>query len=341
MPDVTSQFELRQLLKAYRRGLISDDVFEEQLREIQRDGTSPTAAGKSYIQPKSASHDRRLAFQEMATGGSACLPRIRRYARLLTDNTGISPVLIAALCTGEMGALMLNVLAVWAPWVGMLLWLIAVVASFWLWGGARRNALGHLAAGSLALASGTLFIHVAVINAFARMDNAYLGNGLLGGYLVLAGVTLLLGALAGYGVHGWIAASLWLVIAAFAYVGIPWLANVFSFPDSGMLLFAALILGGVFLYVALRGHLAEAAVAIALAAAGLALAWWIYGGDLRAFVPVTSMDEPFYKPPVLDIEQFVPCLLIVTILFFAGRFIQPRLRGQRPIIRATRAPAPN
>jgi len=48
MPEVTSQFELRQLLKAYRRGLISDDVFEEQLREIRLDGASPTAPGKDY-----------------------------------------------------------------------------------------------------------------------------------------------------------------------------------------------------------------------------------------------------------------------------------------------------
>jgi len=236
---------------------------------------------------------------------------------------------------------MLGDLLNWAFWIGILLWLLAAIASFWLWGGARRGALGHLAAGTLALVSGTLFIHVAVINAFARMDNAYLGNGLLGGYLVLAGVTLLIGALAGYGVRAWIAALLWLAIAAFAYFGIPWLARVVPFPDSGTILFAALILGGVLLYVALRGFLVEAAVAIALAAAVLALVWWIYGGDLRAFIPVTSIDEPYYKPPVLDIEQFIPCLLVVTALFFAGRFIQGRLRGQRPAIRATRAPAPN
>jgi hypothetical protein len=181
----------------------------------------------------------------------------------------------------------------WAFWIGILLWLLAAVASFWLWGGVRRNALGHLAAGTLALVSGTLFIHVAVINAFARMDNAYLGNGLLGGYLVLAGVTLLIGALTGYGVRWWIAALLWLAAAALAHVGIPWLANALPFPDSGTLLFAALVLGGVLFYVALRGQLAEAAMAVALAAAGLALAWWIYGGDLRAFVPVTSVDEAF------------------------------------------------
>ena len=98
----------------------------------------------------------------------------------------------------------------WVFWIGILLWLLAVIASFWLWGGVRRNALGHLAAGTLALVSGPLFIHVTIINAFAHMDNAYLGNGILGGYFIFAGVTLLLGALAGYGVYVWIVVLLWL-----------------------------------------------------------------------------------------------------------------------------------
>jgi hypothetical protein len=229
----------------------------------------------------------------------------------------------------------------WAFWIGILLWLVAAVASLWLWGGARRNALGHLAAGALALVSGTLFIHVAVINAFARMDNAYLGNGVFGGYLVLAGATLLIGALAGYGLRAWIAALLWLAAAALAYFGIPWLARVVPFPDSGLTLFAAILLGGVLLYVTLRGYLVEVAIAVTLAAAGLALVWWIYGGDLRAFVPVDTIDGLFYKPPVLDVEQFLPALLVVTVLFFAGRYIQGRLRDQRPTILALRAPSPN
>ncbi|MDG2308015.1 MAG: hypothetical protein P8R42_25835 [Candidatus Binatia bacterium] len=43
MPDTDKQFELRQLLKAYRKGLISDEIFEDQMREIQL-GTSPSAA---------------------------------------------------------------------------------------------------------------------------------------------------------------------------------------------------------------------------------------------------------------------------------------------------------
>ncbi len=34
MAQTSRQFELRQLLKAYRKGLISDELFEEQLREV-------------------------------------------------------------------------------------------------------------------------------------------------------------------------------------------------------------------------------------------------------------------------------------------------------------------
>ena len=51
MPEVTSQFELRQLLKAYRRGLISDEVFEEQVREIQGNGAPTAGDGGAAHQP--------------------------------------------------------------------------------------------------------------------------------------------------------------------------------------------------------------------------------------------------------------------------------------------------
>jgi hypothetical protein len=79
---------------------------------------------------------------------------------------------------------------------------------------------------------------------------------------------------------------------------------------------------------------AEAIIASTLISAGVALAWRLSGGDLRAFTPVTSISEsisePIYKPPVLDFGQLLVCLLVASILFFAGRFIQGRLRGQQP-----------
>ena len=47
MAETDKQFELRQLLRAYRKGLITDEMFEEQMREIQLDGAPPFATEPS------------------------------------------------------------------------------------------------------------------------------------------------------------------------------------------------------------------------------------------------------------------------------------------------------
>jgi len=44
----TTNFEMGQLLKAYRKGLISDELFEAQLKEINGSGQNYTYDGKSY-----------------------------------------------------------------------------------------------------------------------------------------------------------------------------------------------------------------------------------------------------------------------------------------------------
>jgi bacterioferritin (cytochrome b1) len=45
----TTDFEVRQLLKAYRKGLISDELFEAQMREVNTNGTgSYTYNGQSH-----------------------------------------------------------------------------------------------------------------------------------------------------------------------------------------------------------------------------------------------------------------------------------------------------
>lgn len=69
MPEVTSQFELRQLLKAYRRGLITDELFEEQLREIQGppsangNGAAPAAPAKAYrVRDRSFPTEREMVL---------------------------------------------------------------------------------------------------------------------------------------------------------------------------------------------------------------------------------------------------------------------------------------
>jgi bacterioferritin (cytochrome b1) len=44
----TADFEVRQLLKAYRKGLISDELFEAQMRELQTGGGKYVFNGKTY-----------------------------------------------------------------------------------------------------------------------------------------------------------------------------------------------------------------------------------------------------------------------------------------------------
>lgn len=44
----TADFEIRQLLKAYRKGLISDDLFEAQVQELRNGAGKYRALGKSH-----------------------------------------------------------------------------------------------------------------------------------------------------------------------------------------------------------------------------------------------------------------------------------------------------
>ena len=45
----TSDFEMKQLLKAYRKGLISDDLFEQQMSEVKNgSGQGYTYNGKMH-----------------------------------------------------------------------------------------------------------------------------------------------------------------------------------------------------------------------------------------------------------------------------------------------------
>ena len=219
----------------------------------------------------------------------------------------------------------------WAFWIGMLLALPLAVASFWLWGGVRRGALGHLMAGALLLVSGAIFDYIPLINVFARMDNAYLVNAWFGSWFMLLSVILLIGSLAGYGVHPWLVAMLVIASALYGVFSYPLLTHIAPTPYSEILLYAALLLGGVLLYITLRGYFIEVIIAVTLTTLGFALVWRIAGGDLRAFTPVKVIDDRFfYKPPLLDFGPLFACLLTATVLFFAGRFIQGLLRSQRP-----------
>lgn len=53
----TVDFEVRQLLKAYRKGLISDELFEAQMRELQ------AGAGKYVFNGKTYASEREMLMQ--------------------------------------------------------------------------------------------------------------------------------------------------------------------------------------------------------------------------------------------------------------------------------------
>jgi ferritin-like protein len=48
----TADFEAKQLLKAYRKGLITDELFEAQMREIKNGAGQYVAVGKSHASEK-------------------------------------------------------------------------------------------------------------------------------------------------------------------------------------------------------------------------------------------------------------------------------------------------
>jgi hypothetical protein len=171
---------------------------------------------------------------------------------------------------------------------------------------------------------------VKIINVYARMDNAYLSNGLLGGLLVVAGATPLICCLMGYAVRGWLTLVLWVAALAFGILGAPLLARVISFTDSALMLFAAVLLGGVLLYVGLRGYVGDALVASALAGLGLIVVWQVYGAGTRALITVETIGGTGdYKPPVFEIGQYIACIVIGTGLLIVGQFVQRWVRSPR------------
>jgi hypothetical protein len=67
MAEVDRGFELRQLLRAYRRGLISDEVLEEQLHEIGAVGSGATPNGHALAHPAAPAKVYRVRDRTFAT----------------------------------------------------------------------------------------------------------------------------------------------------------------------------------------------------------------------------------------------------------------------------------
>ena len=62
MSTVDRNFELRQLLKAYRKGLISDEIFEEQLRDLESGESGETSPSSAPTPPARQWHSQGKLF---------------------------------------------------------------------------------------------------------------------------------------------------------------------------------------------------------------------------------------------------------------------------------------
>jgi len=202
----------------------------------------------------------------------------------------------------------------------LVLWPLTAVSLFWLWGGIKQNALGYLAAGIFFFVSGMLFLYVDEINVYARMDNAYIGNIILGVYLFVFGGTLLLASIVGYGIRWW--------IALLGGLGIAILIGIFNrhVTQTISLIWNAVFIVTIFLIVAIRRRGIDAAVAVFLAILGLFILWQFYGAGTIAFIPVDSVDAVSkYKPPILGTAVFFLDLAFGVAFFVAAHFLQKLL----------------
>jgi hypothetical protein len=87
MPEVTKQFEIRQLLKAYRKGLIPDDLFEEQMRELGA-GCDDAPAKRYRLRDQQFATERELVgrfLDEFRAGESFGGEVFAAWASVCTD----------------------------------------------------------------------------------------------------------------------------------------------------------------------------------------------------------------------------------------------------------------
>lgn len=174
-------------------------------------------------------------------------------------------------------------------------------------GGARRTALAQLASGVYSLLTGGFYLYDQAASQFAKQDNAYLGNALLGLLLLVAGVWLLSVGLVGVGLPRWLAA----VLALAGIAGVVPLYGTLQLASSagalGVALYVAagLLIGVGALLALRRSALARRALGLGLVAAlvalgGFALVGLASGQSIAAYLALGVDGALAHKPPVLE-----------------------------------------
>ncbi len=221
---------------------------------------------------------------------------------------------------------------------------IMALAALFAFGGARRNAVAHLATGSYMLLFGAILLAGLASSYYARQDNAYFFNLAVGAWYLLIGSTLTIGALAGFGLNGWGAAALCVLnlVVLYLYFAV---SRPFTLaaPNGGapIVIYAVALVALALLFVASRGAWRRLRVVLKLTGAALLLTLVFYAlnGNLGVYAHLAENDHGLTaKPPilgegVLGLIALLLCTVAPVVLFLLGR------RWQRVEIQRIALPA--
>ena len=204
--------------------------------------------------------------------------------------------------------------------------LILALISGLVFGGAQRNAQALLASGVFSLLTGGFYLYGLASSYFAKQDNSYLGNGLLGLLFLAGGVGLVSAGLAGAGAPKWATIGLGLA----GLVGVVPLYGALPLESNaggvGIALYVALglLAGAVGLLALRRRPLLGRALGLGVTGAVVALVIYALvglasGANLAAYAQ-SGVDQALgHKPPVLEGFSLLAWFICGLAVYLFGR----------------------
>src|SRR5262249_54292390 len=182
-----------------------------------------------------------------------------------------------------------------------------------------------------ALVTGAVFWAVMQASIRARMDNAYLGNGIIGLWLLLVGVILLGGALVGYGVQWWAALPLILAAIAAGWYSVALSGIASSHGGEPVIILSASVLTVVGVISLARGYWQSLVLCLLLGllAAAVVLVSYLYGHpDVSLRTLTNDLDQPQYHVPYVYFKEIILCPLVGVALFLLVRRLDQGLKAR-------------